>query len=66
MSNVNFTVKEMDTNYSEIPTGWIEAESFEDWCGKWDLEIVERDEKSATIRGEWGNSEGSDTFKVEF
>jgi hypothetical protein len=57
-----FTISEKDSNYSEIPTGFIEDISFAEFISKYDLEVVDAN----TIRSEWGNGEGYDTFSVEF
>jgi hypothetical protein len=61
-----FFVRELDSNYSEIETGFISEKSFEDFVKANQLEIIERNEKTATVRAEWGNGEGYDTFEIEF
>lgn len=60
-----FTIYAVDTDYNEIPTGYIN-EDFDSFVEKHDLEIVDRNEKSATVKAEWGNGEGFDTYTVEF
>ena len=61
-----FTINSIDSNYSEIETGFISEKSFEAFVKEWALEVVERNEKTAIVRAEWGNGEGYDTFEVEF
>jgi len=60
-----FQMIETNTNYSEIPTGNIE-QGFDDFVTRWDLEVVDRGEALATVRAEWGNGQGYDTFAVRF
>lgn len=60
----SFTVIENDTNYSEIPTGIITPDQYtwEQFITQHALEIVDE----TTIRAEWGNGEGYDSFTVQF
>lgn len=61
-----FFIRETSPNYSEIPVGFIHEMPFDEFVKRHDLEIVARDSRTATVRAEWGNGEGYDTFAVEF
>jgi hypothetical protein len=61
-----FTINSIDSNYSEIETGFISDKSFEAFVKANQLEIVEHNGQTAIVRAEWGNSEGYDTFEIEF
>jgi len=58
-------VMEVDTNYSEIPVGYIEQD-FAGFVSKNLLEVIERNSQVAIVRAEWGNGEGFDTFEIRF
>lgn len=59
---VEIMVREIGSNYSEIPTGVIVVESLQAFIDKYDLlETLEEN----TYIAEWGNGEGEDTFEIE-
>ncbi len=60
-----FEIYSTSPNHSEIPTGPGYTD-FENFVKEHDLEVLERDSKTATVRAEWGNGEGYDTFEVIF
>lgn len=63
-----FFVRELESNYSGIPTGWIEDKSFDEFVEAWNLSIFEEDKfnRTAKVMAEWGNGEGHDFFEIEF
>lgn len=60
-----FYISAVSTDYNQIPTG-NRDEDFESFVNEHDLEIVERNETTATVRAEWGNGEGYDEYEVTF
>jgi len=52
------------TDYCGVPTGYIEGVSLLAFLNEWELETVSAIADTLTLRAEWGNSEGYDTFTV--
>lgn len=60
-----FHVTSTDSDYTSVPTGYILG-NFADFVANNELEIVEYTDDGATVRAEWGNGEGFDTYKIVF
>ena len=52
------------TDYCAVPTGYIEGVSLLAFLKEWELETVTAIDDTLTLRAEWGNGEGYDTFTV--
>jgi hypothetical protein len=60
-----FSVTPLDTEYNDVPTGWVIARPLADFIKDNQLEVVEETSDHMTVRSEWGNGEGYDTHLIE-
>lgn len=59
-----FYVRNNDSDYCGVPTGYIEGLSLVALIKEWQMEIVRVEGGDLILRAEWGNGEGFDTFTV--
>ena len=59
-----FYIRHNSTDYCAVPTGYIEGVSLLAFLKEWELETVTAIDDTLTLRAEWGNGEGYDTFTV--
>jgi len=64
-NNQPFEIYAISSDYNQIPTGKRD-EDFGKFVAEHDLEVMERNKVTATVRAEWGNGEGYDVYAVTF
>lgn len=59
-----FYVRNNDTDFCGVPTGYIEGVNVVAFIKEWQLEIEGVDGNELTLSAEWGDGTGKDTFTI--